>query len=105
MHDLVSHHIFDGLTGGFQILAGIKVIRMLREVFADIAGHSQTDIGVDIDLTYCKLSCLTKLLFRNTYCIGHIAAVLVNHLNKFLRNRRGTVKNNRESRKTLNALL
>ena len=64
------------------------MIRMLCKVLTDSTCHSKTDIGVDIDLTYSKLSCLTKLLFRNTYSIRHVSAVLVNHLNEFLRNGR-----------------
>ena len=81
------------------------MIRMLCKILTDITCHCKTDIGVDIDLTYSKLCCMTKLLFRNTYSIGHVSAVLVNHLNKFLRNRRRTMKNDGETRKSLDALL
>ncbi len=100
----MSNHILNGLTSGLQVLAGIEMIRMLCEVLTDVTGHGKTDIGVDIDLTYGKLSCLTKLLFRNTYGIRHVAAVLVNHLNEFLRNGAGTVKNDRETGQSLDAL-
>lgn len=48
--DLVGHHVLDGLTGRLQVLTGVEVIGMLVEVLADVASHSQTDIGVDIDL-------------------------------------------------------
>ena len=100
----MSNHILNSLTGGLQILTGIEVIRMLCEVLTDVTGHGKTDIGVDIDLTYGKLSCLTELLFRNTYGVRHVAAVLVNHLNEFLRNGAGTVKNDRETGQSLDAL-
>ena len=86
VEDLVSDHILNSLTSGLEILAGIEVIGMLNEVLTDGSGHCKTDIGVDIDLTYCKGSCLTELLLRDTYCIGHISAVLIYHLNEFLRN-------------------
>lgn len=101
----MSNHLLNSLASRFQILTRIEMIRMLCEVLADVACHSKTDIGVDIDLTYCKLSCLTKLLFRNTHCVRHIAAVLVNHLNELLRNGRRSVQNDREARQTLDALL
>src|SRR5699024_2779834 len=73
-------------------------------VLSDRTGHSKTDIGVNVDLAYCKLSCLSKLLFRNTNSIRHISAVLIYHLYELLRNGRRAVKNNRESQKSLNAL-
>ena len=100
----MSYHVLNGLTSGLQVLAGIKMIRMLSEVLTDVTGHCKTDIGVDIDLTYGQLSCLTELLFRNTYGVRHVAAVLVNHLNEFLRNRAGTVKNDRETGQSLDTL-
>ena len=87
INDLVSDHILNSLTSGLEILAGIEVIGMLNEVLTDVSGHCKTDIGVDIDLTYCKLSSLTKLFLGDTYGIGHISAVLVDHLNELLRNR------------------
>lgn len=101
----MSNHILNSLASRFQILTRIEVIRMLCKILTDVSCHSKTDIGVDVDLTYCKLSCLTKLLFRNTHCIRHIAAILVNHLNELLRNGRRSVQNDRETGQTLNALL
>ena len=101
----MSNHILNGLASRFQILTRIKMIRMLCEVLTDVTCHSKTDIGIDINLTYCKFSCLTKLFLRNTHCIRHISAILVNHLNELLRNGRRTVQNDRETRQTLNALL
>ena len=86
VNDLVSNHILNSLTSGLKILAGIEVIRVLSEVLTDVTCHSKTDIRVDVDLANSECSCLTELLFRDTYCIRHISAVLVNHLNEFLRN-------------------
>ena len=102
--DLMSNHILNRLTSRLKVLARIEVIRVLREVLTDVTCHSKTDIGVDVDLADCKGSCLTELFFRNTYSIRHISAVLVNHLNEFLRNGRRTVKYDREARELLHAL-
>ena len=104
VNDLVSNHFLNSLTSRFQVLARIEVIRMLSKVLADVTCHSKTDIGVDVDLADSKLSSLSQLLFRNTYCIRHISAVLVNHLYELLRYRRRSVKNDREARQSLNAL-
>ena len=100
----MSNHILNRLTGRLEVLARIEVIRVLSEVLTDVTCHCKTDIGVDVDLADCKCSCLTELLFRNTYCIRHISAILVNHLNEFLRNGRRTVKYDREARELLHAL-
>ena len=101
--DLVSYHFLNSLTSRLQVLARIEVIRMLSKVLADCSGHSQTDIRVDVDLANGKLSSLSQLILRNTYCIRHISAVLVDHLNEILRYRRRTMKNDREARRSLNA--
>ena len=100
----MSDHVLNSLTGGLEVLAGIEVIGMLIEVLTDVACHCKTDIGVDVDLADCELSCLTELLLGDTYCIRHLTAVLVDHLNEFLRYGRRTVKNDRESGKSLDAL-
>ena len=102
--DLMSNHILNRLTSRLEVLARIEVIRVLSKVLTDVTCHSKTDIGVDVDLADCKGSCLTELLFRNTYSIRHVTAVLVNHLNEFLRNGRRTVKYDREARELLHAL-
>ena len=85
------------LTGGFEVLPGIKVIRMLGEVLADNRGHCQTDIGVNVDFANCTAGCLTELFFRNADGTGHVAAVLVDDLHEFLRNRGRTMQYDRES--------
>ena len=104
VNDLVSNHVLNCLTSGLKVLTGIEVIRMLSEVLTDVTCHSKTDIGVDVDLANSECSCLTELLLRDTNCVRHVSAVLVNHLNKLLRYGRRTVENDRETRKSLDAL-
>ena len=82
----MCNHVLNSLTSGLKVLARIEVIRMLSKILTNVTGHRKTDVGVNVDLSNCKLSCLTKLLLGDTYCIGHVATVLVNHLNEFLRN-------------------
>ena len=105
MDDLVRDHVFHRLTGGLQILARVKVVGMLGKVLADVAGHGQTDIGVDIDLADGKLGSLTELILGDSDSVGHIAAVLVDHLNKLLGNGGRTVQHDGESGQTLDALM
>ena len=84
--DLVGDHILDCLTGGFEILPGIEVIRMFRKVLADRSGHGKANVRVDIDLADSAARSLAELFFRNTNGTGHIAAVFIDFSNEFLRN-------------------
>ena len=77
------------------------MLRMLREVLTDVAGHSQTDIGVDIDLADRELCSVAQLILRNADRVGHVAAIGVDHLYEFLGNGRRTVQNDRESGQSL----
>ncbi len=88
MNNLVSDHILDGLACRFQVLARVKMIRMLKQVFADIAGHCEPDVGIDIDFAHGKLCCLAKLILGDTDGIRHIPAVFIDHLYKLLRDGR-----------------
>ena len=42
--DLVSDHVLDCLTGRFQILARIEVVRMLGHILTDRGCHCKSDI-------------------------------------------------------------
>ena len=84
--DLVCDHVLDRLSCGFEILSGIEVLRVLREIFPDVSGHGQTNIGIDVDLADGKLCCVAKLILGDTDRIGHVAAICVHHLDKLLRN-------------------
>ena len=101
MHD----KLFDVGPGGFQILAGIKISGMLSHVLPDGAGHGKTQVRVDVDLADGHGCGLAELLFGNTHCIGHLTAVLIDHLHILLRNGRRTVEHNGESGQTPGDLL
>ena len=100
----MRNHVLDSLTSGLEVLAGIEVIGMLSKVLADGRGHCQTDIGVDIDLADSQLGRLAELILRDADGVGHVAAVLVDHLDELLRNGGRTVQNDREAGQTLDAL-
>ena len=94
---LVLDQLLDVGAGGLQILAGVKVVGMLVEVLTDGAGHGQAQIGVDVDLTHGHGSGLTQLLLGDTHGVGHLAAVLVDHLHILLGHGRGAVENDGEA--------
>ena len=74
---------------------------MLPQVLADTGGHTQTQVGVNVDLADSALRRFPELIFRNTYGILQRTAVFVDDLHVFLRNRGGSVKDNRELRQPL----
>ena len=79
--------------------------RILVEVLTDGAGHGQTQIGVDVDLADRSSGSLTQLLLRNTNGIGHLAAMLIDHLHILLRYGRRTVQNDGEAGQSLGDFL
>ena len=87
-------------TAVAKILTRIKMIRMLYKMLTDACSHAQTKVGVNVDLADSALCSLAKLIFRNADCVNQLAAVLVDDLDIFLRNRRRSVKNDRESGKS-----
>ena len=84
--NLVDVHLLHVLTSGLQVLARIEVIGMLCQILADGSSHSQTRVGVDVDLADSTLSGLAELLLGDTNCIGQLAAILVDGVNLVLRN-------------------
>ena len=92
-------------AGGLQILAGVELVGMLVEELTDCASHSQTKIGVNINLANGGTGGLTQLLLRNTNGVGHFAAVGINHLHVVLGYGGGAVKHDGEARQTLDYLV
>ena len=77
--------IFDIRSSVAEILSGIEVIGMLYEVLADTCGASHSQIGVDVYLTYCHRSGLTKHIFGYADSVVKFTAVLVYDHNEFFR--------------------
>ena len=98
---LVTNDLFDVCSCGLEIFSGVELGGLFVEELTDGTGHCKTKVGVDVDLTNGERSSLAELIFGNTDCIGHLTAVLVNHLNVFLRNGGRTVKNDGEAGKSL----
>ena len=103
--DLVLNHRLDGVAGRSEVLARIEVARILCEVLADRSRHSETQIGVDVDLAHSHLCGFAEHLLRNTDSVGHLAAVLVDLLDELLRNGGRAVQYDREARQTVGNLL
>ena len=64
IHDFVGHQLLDVFTGGLQILAGVKVRRMVIEILPNGSGHRQTQVGVNFDLTDRHRRGLAELVLR-----------------------------------------
>ena len=101
---LVADELLDVGTGGLQVLTRVELVGMLVEELTDGAGHGKTQVGVDVDLADGQFRCMTELLFGNTNCIGHLAAVFVDHLHILLRNGGRAVQHDREAGQTLGDL-
>ena len=73
VHDLVGDQLLDGGPGGLEVLAGVELVGVLVEELTDGAGHGQTQVGVDVDLTHRAPGGLTQLLLGDTHGVGHLA--------------------------------
>ena len=104
VNQLVANDFLDVGAGGLQVLTGVELRGLIVEELTDGAGHSQTQVGVDVDLTYAQSGSLTQLLLGNADGVGHLAAVGVNHSNIVLRNRGRAVQNDGETGQTLGNL-
>ena len=85
VHDLVSYHVFYGLSRRFEILTRVEMVRMLSKVLADVSCHCETDIRIDVDLAYRGSCRLTELILRDADGVWHVAAILIDHLYELLR--------------------
>ena len=101
----MSDHSLDGSAAGSEILTRIEVIGMLSKVLTNARGECEAEVGVDVDLADGASGGLTELLLGNTDGIGHLSAVLVDHINKLLGNAGGAVKNYGEAGQTLSNLV
>ncbi len=74
---------------------------MSEEVLTDTSRHSETQVGVDVDLADSGFSSLAELILRNAYSISELAAVVVDDLDILRNNGGSTMENNRELRNLL----
>lgn len=70
-----------------------------------VAVIREAEVGVHVDLADCLGCRFTQHLFRDADCVGHLAAVLVDHLHKLREDRGGAVQNDREARQAVGNFL
>ena len=99
--EFVFDEFFDVRSCGFEIFSRVEFGGIVVEEFSDRSGHCKTEVGVDVDLADGKLCGFTQLFFGNADSVGHLAAVVVDHLYVFLRNGRGSVENDGEAGQSL----
>ena len=92
----MANEFFDVGSCGLQIFSRVELFGVFGEEFSDSSGHSKSQIGVDIDFAYGKLSGFAELFFGYADSVRHFSAEFVYHFNVFLRNGRRTVQNYRE---------
>ena len=66
-------------------------------MFANRGSHSQTQIGINIDLADTKSTGFQEHIFRNTLCAVKFTAVFIALFNKGGDNGRGAMQNQREA--------
>ena len=101
----MADELLDVGACGLEILARVELVGMLVEELTDGAGHGQTQVGVDVDLADGELGSLTQLILGHADGVGHLAAVLVDHLDVLLRDGGGAVQHDREAGQTLGDFL
>lgn len=99
--DLVLNELFDVGAAVCAVLARIEMLRMSHEVLADTSRHSETQIGVDVDLADCGFCSLAELIFRDADSIVELATVVVDDLDVLRDNGGSTVQDDRELRNLL----
>ena len=67
-----------------EVFTRVEFGGLFGEDLAHGGGHSQTAVGVDINLAYGALGGLAELLFGDTDGIGELAAVLIDDVHVFL---------------------
>ena len=101
VNELVLNHLLNLSASNGEVSSGVKYGGLVCHHAADTCGHSETDIGVDIDLANCHACSLAKLFFRNTNSIRQSAAEFVDFLNIFLGYGGSAVENDREAGESL----
>src|SRR5450830_128638 len=84
-------HGLGSFAGGLEPFAGIELVGVLGQELAHGAGHGQANVGVDVDLAHAVLDGFLDLGDRHAVGFLHLAAVLVDDGQQFLRHRRRTV--------------
>ena len=76
-----------------QIFARVKFFRIFGKQFADGTGDGHTAVGVNIDFAHAGFDAADDFFDRNAESLRDGAALSVDQILQFLRNRRGTVHN------------
>ena len=94
--NLVLDEFFDVRAAGREILARVKVVGMLHEVFTNTSRQSKAQVRVDIDFADCGLCSFAELVFGNADSVFELSAVIVDDFDIFGDNGACAVKDNRE---------
>lgn len=98
---LVHDHLLHSLSGRLQIASRVEIRRILAECFTDGTCHSQTDIGVDIDLADSHRGSLAEHVFRDAFRAEDFAAIGIALFHKFRNDGRSAMEDDRVVRQEL----
>ncbi len=73
--------------GRLHIFARIEFARVFLQHAADLAGHRHAAVGIDVDLAHAILDAALDLFDRHAPGRLHLAAIFVDDLLQFFRNR------------------
>ncbi len=96
--NLVGDELFDIVAPRSDVLAGIKMFGMSLEVFADTSGHSEAEVGVDVNFADSGLRGFAELVFRNANGVVEFAVIVVDNFDVLRNNGGSAVEDNRELR-------
>ena len=77
-------HFFNGR---FEVFARVKLFRIFGKELANRTGDSHTAVGIDVDFADAGFNAANDFFNRNAVGLGNSAAVSVNQILQFLRNR------------------
>ena len=87
VYDLVLVESFHLVARRSEIFAGSNSAGLSWKSLRTAAVMARREVGVDVDLADIHLRSLAEFLLRNTDGIGKLAAIFVDGLDIFLRNR------------------
>ena len=83
--NFVLVEFYHEVASGTAVFAGVELSWLFGKHLANGGSEGQAAVAVDVDFANSAGCSLAELLFRNTYCVGQLSAIGVNHVHILLR--------------------